>query len=232
MYRIMIAEDDHDIAELMQLYLSSEENDIILAENGQVAWDIFQQEQIHLLIVDIMMPVMNGNELIKKVRSQSNVPIIIVSAKGTNLDKIIGFNIGADMYLTKPFDPMELLATTKAALRRYYQFGGAENSSAVTTIYRYKDLVLDAKSMTVKLGESTLSLTATEIRILSLLMQNPGKVFTREQIAESIRSDFFESDAKTIAVHVSNLRKKMNDNSATPQYIKSVRGLGYKLDKE
>ncbi|HCY06403.1 MAG TPA: DNA-binding response regulator [Erysipelotrichaceae bacterium] len=224
---ILIAEDDKDIVDILILYLQNEKHNIFTAENGEEAYEIFKNNTIHICLFDIMMPKLNGYDLIKKIREESNVPIIILSAKNQDTDKIIGLNIGADDYITKPFNPLELVARVQATLRRNYDF----NTEKIKTEYRIKDLTLNTESFTAYKNGEVLYLTPTELKILMLLMKEPGKTFTKVQIYENIIGDYFQSDDNTLMVHISRLREKIEDDPKNPEYIKTIRGLGYKIEK-
>ncbi|MDI9518254.1 MAG: response regulator transcription factor [Bacillota bacterium] len=224
---ILIAEDDKDIVDILILYLQNEKHNIFTAENGEEAYEIFKNNTIHICLFDIMMPKLNGYDLIKKIREESNVPIIILSAKNQDTDKIIGLNIGADDYITKPFNPLELVARVQATLRRNYDF----NTEKIKTEYRIKDLTLNTESFTAYKNGEVLYLTPTELKILMLLMKEPGKIFTKVQIYENIIGDYFQSDDNTLMVHISRLREKIEDDPKNPEYIKTIRGLGYKIEK-
>ncbi|MGB4613299.1 MAG: response regulator transcription factor [Erysipelotrichaceae bacterium] len=225
---ILIAEDDKDIVDILILYLQNEKHNIFTAENGEEAYEIFKNNTIHICLFDIMMPKLNGYDLIKKIREESNVPIIILSAKNQDTDKIIGLNIGADDYITKPFNPLELVARVQATLRRNYDF----NTEKIKTEYRIKDLTLNTESFTAYKNGEVLYLTPTELKILMLLMKEPGKIFTKVQIYENIIGDYFQSDDNTLMVHISRLREKIEDDPKNPEYIKTIRGLGYKIEKK
>jgi len=224
---ILIAEDDKDIVDILILYLKNEKHNIFTAENGEEAYEIFKNNTIHICLFDIMMPKLNGYDLIKKIREESNVPIIILSAKNQDTDKIIGLNIGADDYITKPFNPLELVARVQATLRRNYDF----NTEKIKTEYRIKDLTLNTESFTAYKNGEVLYLTPTELKILMLLMKEPGKIFTKVQIYENIIGEYFQSDDNTLMVHISRLREKIEDDPKNPEYIKTIRGLGYKIEK-
>jgi DNA-binding response OmpR family regulator len=224
---ILIAEDDKDIVDILILYLQNEKHNIFTAENGEEAYEIFKNNTIHICLFDIMMPKLNGYDLIKKIREESNVPIIILSAKNQDTDKIIGLNIGADDYITKPFNPLELVARVQATLRRNYDF----NTEKIKTEYRIKDLTLNTESFTAYKNGEVLYLTPTELKILMLLMKEPGKTFTKVQIYENIIGEYFQSDDNTLMVHISRLREKIEDDPKNPEYIKTIRGLGYKIEK-
>ncbi|MGX8680806.1 MAG: response regulator transcription factor [bacterium] len=227
-YKILIAEDDKDIVEMLSLYLQ-EEFKLYKAYNGEDALRIIKEEDLALALVDIMMPKMNGFDLIREARRISNVPIIILSAKNLDSDKVLGLNIGADAYLTKPFNPLEVVAYVKATLRRYYKLGtyGSEEASH---IYIVGDLELDTERFLLKKRGQAISLTSAEYKILSMFMRTPERVYTKAQLYECVTGVPYVHDDNTVMVHISNIRSKIEDNPAKPQYIKTVRGLGYKLE--
>ncbi len=229
-YKILIAEDDKDIVDLLRLYLESAGYDIVSAGDGLKALELIENESPDLVICDIMMPSLSGYDVISRVRELgNNIPIIILSAKDQDNDKILGLDIGADDYMTKPFNPLEIVAHVKAALRRFYKLGGSDVVS--NPIIRLGDLELDTdKVMLTKNGEEIL-LTPTEFKILVLLMKNPGRIFTKVQIYEHVNGEYFESDDNTLTVHMSKIRDKIEDDNKNPRYIKTVRGLGYKIEK-
>lgn len=227
--RILIAEDDKDIVELLRLYLENEGYEVIAAKNGLEALEQIKEKQVDLALVDIMMPQMNGYELIKEMRKNHRIPMIILSAKDADSDKIIGLNIGADDYVAKPFNPLEILARINSNLRRFYELGG-EESNPIKLIQG--NLCLDLEEMTLERDGEPLSLTPTEFKILAKLMKSPGRVFTRAQLYESINGICFESDENTMMVHISKLREKIEEDPKNPEYIKTVRGLGYKFEKK
>ena len=227
--RILIAEDDKDIVELLRLYLENEGYEVIAAKNGLEALEQIKEKQVDLALVDIMMPQMNGYELIKEMRKTHRIPMIILSAKDADSDKIIGLNIGADDYVAKPFNPLEILARINSNLRCFYELGG-EESNPIKLIQ--DNLCLDLEEMTLERDGEPLSLTPTEFKILAKLMKSPGRVFTRAQLYESINGICFESDENTMMVHISKLREKIEEDPKNPEYIKTVRGLGYKFEKK
>lgn len=229
-FDILIAEDDEDIVKLIRLYLENEGHHILHARDGQEALDIFSSEKVDLAIVDIMMPKMNGYELIKNIRRTSNVPILILSAAHLDSDKILGLNIGADDYMVKPFNPLELIARVNALLRRFYHLGAGTTSPDDGKIV-LGELTLDTHQLTLEKRGAPIPLTATEYKILVMLMRSPGKVFTRMQLYEEVNGDYYSSDDNTMMVHISNLRDKLEDDPKNPKYIKTVRGLGYKIEK-
>lgn len=229
-FNVLLAEDDEDIVKLLKLYLENEGFDVKWAKDGVEACEIFDKEKINLAIVDIMMPKMNGYELTKYIRNKSNIPIIILSAAQLDSDKILGLNLGADDYMVKPFNPLELIARINAHLRRFYKLVNVqEKHNSKITI---GDLVLDTETLTLEKGGEPVNLTATEYKILALLMQSPGRVFTKMQIYEEVNGDYYATDDNTMMVHISNLRDKIEDDAKNPRYIKTVRGLGYKIEKQ
>lgn len=229
-FNILIAEDDEDIVNLIKLYLENEGHCILHARDGVEALDIFKNERIDLAIVDIMMPRMNGYDLTKSIRQTSNIPILILSAAQLDSDKILGLNLGADDYMVKPFNPLELIARVSALLRRFYHLG----ASAVTLDEGrlvLGELVLDTHQLSLEKRGQPIPLTATEYKLLVMMMKTPGKVFTRMQLYEEVNNDAYQNDNNTMMVHISNLRDKIEDDPKNPKYIKTVRGLGYKIEK-
>ncbi len=227
--KILIAEDDKDIVELLKLYLESNGFEVTSTYDGLEAIKNFEKNNYDIIIADLMMPGLNGYELIKIIREISNIPIVIVSAKNMDSDKILGLDIGADAYITKPFNPLELVAYVKALLRRYYEFKSTNNKFNTLSV---GELSLDLSKYIFKKNNKIVPLTSTEIKILAMMMKSPGKVFTRSQIYECINGDFYDTDDNTMMVHISNIRGKIEDNPAKPVYIKTVRGLGYKLENK
>lgn len=229
-YRILIAEDDEDIVELLRLYLENEKMEVRAAGNGIDALAIIETERIDLAVLDIMMPGLNGYQLTGKIREKSNIPIIILSAKNQDSDKILGLNLGADDYLAKPFNPLEIIARIHAGLRRFYNLNEKtqEQSSKIITV---GELTINAEEMKIYKKGNEISLTPTEFKILLMLMKAPGRVYTKVQIYESINGQYFESDDNTMMVHMSNLREKIESDPRNPEYIKTIRGLGYKIEK-
>lgn len=227
-YTVLIAEDDKDIVEILTLYLGNEGYNVLSAFDGQEAYKIAESNKIDFAILDIMMPLMNGYDLTKKLREKYNMPILILSAKNTDSDKILGLNLGADDYIAKPFNPLEIVARVNSGIRRFYKLNPSQNDS---DILKVGDLELDTESIVLKKSGKEISLTATEFKILQMLMKNPGKVFTKVQIYEKINGEYFESDDNTMMVHMSKLRDKIEDDSKNPKYIKTIRGLGYKMEK-
>lgn len=227
-YRILVAEDDIDIVGILKLYLQNEGYKVLSASNGVDALKLISEEKIDLCLCDIMMPKMNGYELIQNIRKEYNMPIIIISAKRTDSDRIIGLDIGADDYIVKPFNPLELVARVRSALRRFYKLNPSlsEKDSGILVCGNLK---VDQNTLTCYKNDKELLVTPTELKILTLLMRNPGRVYTKVQIYEHLNGEFFISDENTLMVHMSNLRNKIEDDPKKPKYIITVRGLGYKM---
>lgn len=229
-YKILIAEDDVDIQEVLRLYLENADYTVISAMNGKEAYDLLMNEKPDLAIFDIMMPEMNGYELTKRVRVTSSIPIIILSAMNADSDKILGLDIGANDYITKPFNPLEVVARVQSNLRRKFTFDSGKLPDSGGNLLCVGDLKLDTKKFILYMKDEEIFLTPTEFKILSLFMERPGMVFTKSQIYERINGEFYENDDNTMMVHISKLREKLGDDSKNPRYIKTVRGLGYKID--
>ncbi len=230
-YRILVAEDDRDIIDLLEMYLDNAGYEVLTAENGLLAWQsLSSNDDIDLVIMDIMMPEMTGYQLLRKMRETKNIPVIIISAKTEDSDKILGLDLGADDYISKPFNPLEVVARVRSNLRRFYSLNDTNfDDDGLLTV---GDLALNTNSMTLKKGSEEIALTPMEYKILMLLMQNPGKVFTKIQIYQHASGDYVENDENTIMVHMSNLREKIEQDPKMPKYLKTIRGLGYKLEKQ
>lgn len=229
-YKILVAEDDTDIQEVLRLYLVNSGFEVISAYDGSEAYELMLSEKPDLALLDIMMPVINGYELTKKIREISNIPIIILSAMNADSDKILGLDIGADDYITKPFNPLEVIARIQSNLRRKYKLdsSAAEENGDMLTV---GELKLDTKKFILYKNGEEIMLTPTEFKILSLFMEKPGMVFTKAQIYQRINGDFYETDDNTMMVHISKLREKIGDDGKNPKYLKTIRGLGYKIEK-
>lgn len=226
---ILVAEDDFDIISVLKMFLENEGFIVKTANDGIEALETLKNEDIDLAIVDIMMPKMNGYELVKELRKFSSIPVIIASANNQDSDKILGLDIGADDYLTKPFNPLEVVARVKSQLRRCYKLNENVNTGAETL--EISGLVLDIRTFSLIKNGEPISLTPFEFKILKKFMESPNQIFTKAQIYESISGDYFESDENTIMVHISKIRDKIGNKENGEQYIKTVRGLGYKLEK-
>lgn len=232
--QILIAEDDEDIVELLSLYLTGEGFTVFSAVNGLQALERVEVERIDVAILDIMLPVLNGYDLLRKIREKHNFPVIILSAKDLDTDRILGLNLGADAYLTKPFNPLEVVAYVKSALRRYYELGGnaaAEKSAVEKTTLTVGELELDLLKFILRRRGQIVPLTPAELKIVLKLMQSPGRVYTKAQLYACIGGELYESDDNTMMVHISNIRAKIEDDPSNPRYIKTVRGLGYKIEE-
>jgi len=229
-YKILIADDDEDILEILELYLEKDGLEVVKAINGQKAWGIIEKGKIDMAIIDVMMPIIDGFKLIKKIRGEHNIPVIILSAKNQDTDKILGLGLGADDYVVKPFNPLEVVARVEAQLRRFYNLNS--DSRNVQKIIKIGAIELDIFSNTLKKRDNEVILTSVEYKIIKLLMENAGRIFTKKEIFETVWEDYFMGDDNTIMVHMSNLREKIEDDSRKPIYLKTVRGLGYKFEKK
>lgn len=230
---ILIAEDDADIVELLSLYLTGEGYTVFSAENGLQALERIGSTKIDLAILDIMMPEMNGYDVLKRIRESHNFPVIMLSAKELDTDRILGLNLGADAYLTKPFNPLEVVAYVKSALRRYYDLGSSEpadRSPGEEHSLVVGELELDLLKFILRKRGRIVPLTPAEMKIVVKLMSAPGRVYTKAQLYACIGGEFYESDDNTMMVHISNIRSKIEDDPSNPRYIKTVRGLGYKIE--
>ena len=227
--KILIAEDDEDIIGLLKLYLEKDGYELILANDGEEAFAKVLQNDISLAILDIMMPKMNGYELTKKLREITQIPILILSAKNQDSEKILGLDLGADDYLTKPFNPLEVLARVRSLLRRSYEFKveNVENDNIITL----GEITLDDNARIIRKNGEEIQFTATEYKIVALLMKKPGRVFTKAQIYECINGEYYQSDDNSLMVHIYRIREKIESDSKNPIYVKTVRGLGYKFEK-
>lgn len=230
MANILVCDDDREIVEAIEIYLRNEGYHIFKAYDGEEAIQVLQKEDIHLLIMDIMMPKLDGIHATLKIREYSSIPIIILSAKSEDMDKILGLNVGADDYVTKPFNPLELVARVKSNLRRYTKLGSMHVES--TSIYRIGGLCMNDETKEVTVDEEPVRLTPIEYSILLLLVKNPGRVFSINQIYESIWNEAAIGADNTVAVHIRHIREKIEINPKEPRYLKVVWGVGYKIDKQ
>ena len=222
MQKILIAEDDEAIRDLLKLYLESEGYQILSAENGRQALEIVQAQRPALAILDIMMPEINGLDLTRHLREKTMMPILILSARDQDHDKILGLNIGADDYMTKPFNPLEVVARVKALLRR---------KGSTAEVVKAGDFCLNLSSHTLTRADVPIPLTPMEYKILSVMMRNPGRIYTKVQLYETVSGEYFESDENTIMVHISRIREKLEDDPKRPVHIITVRGVGYKFEE-
>lgn len=232
LYNILILEDDYDIANGIKVYLLNQGYNVFIANNGLEGLDIIKTQDIHLAIVDIMMPKLNGHEFTMKARSDYDFPIIFLSAKSEEIDKINGLNIGGDDYVTKPFNPLELLARVNSHLRRYKKYLTIKEKDIINnSIFIVGGLELNLDTKELKVDDNLVKLTPIEFKILSLLMKNAGRVFSSEEIYENVwRERAVNTD--TIMVHIRNIREKIEFNPKNPKYLKVVWGVGYKIEKQ
>ena len=229
MANILICDDEKDIVNALKIYLNDPDYVLFEAHNGQEAVDVVKENEIHLVLLDIMMPIMNGIEAMSQIRGFSNVPIILLTAKSEDADKVLGLNVGADDYITKPFSPLEVCARVKSQLRRYLSLGaGAKKSSVVLTI---GGLELDYDARTVTLDGEKKKKKKKEFDILKLLMENPNRVFSPKEIYREVWHEDPMGADNTVAVHIRHLREKTEIDPADPRYIKVVFGQGYKIQK-
>ena len=229
MFNILICDDDKDIVAALKIYLSAEGYKIFEAYNGLEALDIVKNHDIHLILLDIMMPQMDGIQATSVIRQQYNIPIILLTAKSEDSDKVLGLNIGADDYITKPFNPIEVIARVKSQLRRYTNLGGQikkDNKLVIGTVE------LDDETKSVSVDGEYVALTPLEYNILHLLMKSPGRVYSGTQIYEQVWNDPSFGSNATVAVHIRHLREKIEIDPANPRYLKVVWGLGYKFEKD
>lgn len=228
MYNILICDDQPDIVNALKIYLTPEGYKLFEAYTGQEALDIVKHNDIHLILMDVMMPGMDGITATAKVREVSNVPIILLTAKSETEDKVLGLNVGADDYITKPFAPVEVLARVRSQLRRYATLGSCpEPNSGVVTI---GGIVLDDRTKTVTVEGESVALTPTEYAILHLLMTNPGQVFSTKVLYEAVWQEAALGSEGAVAVHIRHLREKIEINPSDPRYLKVVWGQGYKME--
>lgn len=232
MYKILVCDDEKDIVSALKIYLGAENYDVLEASNGKEAVKIAKEEELHLILLDIMMPVMDGISALNEIRQFSNVPVILLTAKSEEIDMILGLNVGADDYITKPFRPVELLARVKAQIRRYMMFGGgaAAAQEEEHQVLRIGGIELDDASKRVMVEGEEVNLTPTEYAMLKLFMENPGRVFSPAVIYQTVWNESYTGSDRTVPVHIRHLREKIEINAASPRYLKVVWGQGYKFD--
>ena len=229
MYNILVCDDDKEIVKAIEIYLSKEGYKILKAYNGKEALDVIEKNEIHLIILDIMMPQMNGIEVANKVRETKGVPIIMLSAKSEDYDKVEGLNNGADDYVTKPFNPIELIARVNSQIRRYTRLESFKQKEE-GNIYKSGDLIIDDDKKQVILEGKDIKLTPTEYNILKFLTKNKGKVYSINQIYENVWEDEAYGAENIIAVHIRHIREKIEINPKEPKYLKVIWGIGYKIE--
>ncbi|KGF15455.1 PhoB family transcriptional regulator [Peptostreptococcus sp. MV1] len=233
-YNILVVDDEKEIADVVEIYLLNQGYKVFKANNGLEGLKILKKEEIHLAIIDMMMPVMDGATMIMKLREKHNFPVIILSAKSEEVDQIMGLNIGADDYVNKPFKPLELLARVNSQLRRYTKYmninGDDKGDKDDEGVYVIGGLELNENKRTVSVDDNPVKITPTEFKILNLLMKNPGRVFSSEEIYEKVWNEN-AINTDTVMVHIRNIREKIELDSKKPKYLKVVWGVGYKIDK-
>ena len=230
MQTILVCDDDKEIVEAISIYLKQEGYQVICAYDGQEALDITKKQEIHLIILDIMMPKLDGIHALLQLREKSAIPVILLSAKSEDADKILGLNVGADDYVTKPFNPLELVARVKSQLRRYTKFGGMEPER--DSLLVNGAITLDKEQKIVTVDDETVKLTPTEFKILQLFMENVGIVFSSSQIYERIWEEDAYATENIVSVHIRRLREKIEINPKNPDYIKVMWGVGYRMEKK
>lgn len=234
-YTVLVCDDDKDIQNALKIYMEQDDYKVLLASNGKEALELISQNEVHLLLLDVMMPVLDGISTAVKIRETSNLPIIFLSAKSEDTDRILGLKMGADDYVSKPFNPIELLARVDAALRRYARFGGLENQKLTKSVtennYQNGGLVLDTQQKKATIDGRAITLTAIEYKILHLLITHLDQVFSSDKIYEKVWEEPAFQASKTVSVHIRHLREKIEINPKNPQYIKVIYGLGYKMVK-
>ena len=229
MRHVLVCDDEKDIVAALKIYLEAEGYHVLTAFNGREALDVFAREPVDLILLDIMMPGMDGITTMSRLREQSNVPVIFLTAKSEGTDKVLGLNVGADDYITKPFNPVEMLARVRSQLRRYLQLGG---SAPKPVILRIGGVELDDNAKTVTLDGDPVALTPKEYDILHFLMQHPGKVFSPAEIYRTVWAELPLNADNALAVHIRHIREKIEINPADPRYIKVVWGKGYKMEAD
>lgn len=230
MYNILVCDDDKEIAQSIEIYLSKEGYNILKAYDGKQALKILKENTVHLILLDIMMPNMDGMEALSKIRETQSIPVIMLSAKSEDEDKIGGLNLGADDYVTKPFNPLELIARVNSCIRRYTKLGTigeAENEN----IYQTGELIIDDNLKKVTVDGQEIKLTPTEYNILKFLLQNKGHVYSIEQIYKNVWEEEAYGAENIIAVHIRHIREKIEINPKDPKYLKVIWGIGYKIEK-
>ena len=229
MYRILVCDDERDIVNALKIYLEAEGHEVVTAHTGAEALAALEREEVHLVLLDIMMPEIDGITAMTRIREKSNVPVILLTAKSEDTDKVLGLNLGADDYVTKPFNPVELLARVRSQLRRYLRLGGGEARQGQL---RVGSLCLDDETKTVTVDGEPASLTPREYEILRLLMKSPGKVFPPREIYRLVWNEEPYGAESTVAVHIRHLREKLEIDPAEPRYLRAVWGQGYKISEK
>ena len=228
MYNVLVVDDEKEIRDAIDIYLRGEHLNVIKAEDGMEALEILESTQIHLIILDIMMPKLDGIKTCMKIRENNNIPIIMLSAKGEDSDKILGLNVGADDYISKPFNHLELVARVKSQLRRYEKPLNVEDKGVI----KVRDLEIDTLAKRIMVRGEEVRVTATEYKILHLLASNLGRIFSIKEIYEKVWEEPFYKSENTVTVHIRRIREKIELNTKEPEYIKVVWGIGYKIEKQ
>lgn len=226
--KILVIEDEEKLLNMIKNYLSQEMYEVVTAENGYLGKKLWQRENPDLIVLDLLLPGINGLDLCREIRKTSPVPIIMLTAKSQERDKIVGLELGADDYITKPFSLAELTARIRAILRRNNQSWSGEGTG---DMIKKGDITVDLSSFEVRVKDRNVTLTPTEFKILSLLIQNPGRVYSRMQLLDAVLGEVYGGYERTIDTHIRNLRQKIEEDSSHPQYIKTVFGVGYKFEK-
>ena len=229
-YKVLAADDEKELLDALELYTERENIKLIKTDNGITALELFRSEKPHLIMLDVMMPGLDGFAVLKKIRDESKIPAIMLTARGEDYDKILGLELGADDYITKPYNPMVVVARIKAQLRRNYDY--KDNNATESKEIKCFDIALNKDEGIVTKRGKLIELTKTEFLILELLMQNRGRIFTKQQIFDYAWDSGYIADDNTVMVHISNLRAKIEDNPKTPKILKTIKGLGYKIEKE
>lgn len=229
MYNVLVVDDDKEIVGAIEIYLKKEGYHIVKAYNGNQALKAIQENEIHLIILDIMMPEKDGMETLEEIRKDKSIPVILLSAKSEDYDKIGGLNSGADDYITKPFNPLELIARVNSNLRRYVSLGSLENKDS-SKIYQTGELVINDETKMVTVDGKEVKLTATEFNILKFLLENKGKVYSIPEIYENVWKEEGFGAENIIAVHIRHIREKIEINPKDPKYLKVIWGVGYKIE--
>lgn len=230
-YTILLAEDDKDILSLLKLYLESCGYRLLTAYDGEQAWNLVQTEKIDLAVLDVMMPKIDGFALTQKIREAYNMPILLLTAKIEDTDKILGLNLGADDYMTKPFNPLEVVARVGANLRRFYELNTAPSTEKEPVYLTLGELELDTEKLLLKKNGIEIVITPIEYKLLAYMIKSPGRVYTKSQLCEAVNGEYYDNYENAIMVHISHLREKIEDDPRNPKYIKNVRGLGYKIEE-
>lgn len=231
MYNVLVVDDDKEIVDAINIYLTSEGLNVYTAYDGVEAIESLVEKDVHLIIMDIMMPRMDGIRATLKIREEKNIPIILLSAKSEDTDKILGLNMGADDYITKPFNPLELIARVKSQLRRYTSLGTAKKEEESSNILRSGGLELNKETKEIMVEGEAVRVTPIEYRIIQLLLENKGRVFSMEEIYEKVWNEPSYNVDNTVAVHIRRIREKIEFNPKEPKYLKVVWGIGYKIEK-